>query len=311
MRSRRGVSVVVPHYGPPEQTTALVTSLLAQTHADLEVIVSDDCSPQAFPQAFPQPSAQAAGAHDRVQIVRRERNGGFGAAVNSGVAVATRELVLILNSDVEVTPDFVERLVDEAEPWQPAVCGPLLLDGRGGHEITGRHFPTTVSQAVEWTTPLARFRDHRVLHEAIGNDTRCVPGATVAVDWLVGAALLLPRTTFREVGGFDEGYFMNCEEVDLQRRLRDLGVPSVFLGAVAAVHEGGGSSDPARRREWTVASRRRYAARWGSPRRLTAALVAATAVNAVSNTLRQLAGRDVDARAVAREELRLAAGELR
>ncbi len=265
----------------------------------LQVVVVDDHSPEPFPDV------------DGVEVVRRTGNGGFGAAVNTGVERARHPLLLVLNSDVRVAPRFVEDLVTAAEPWMPAVVGPLVLDTDGTPAWTGRHFPTVSHQTVEWLTPLARFRGHRALHEAVGHDTRAVSGAVLPVDWVVGAAMLLPTEAFRAVGGFDERYFMNSEEVDLQRRLRGLGVPSVFVGTVSLVHEGGGSSDPAARRRWLVESRMQYADRWGGGRRLRAALTAATMVNLVANTGRRLAGRQVRPAATAREELTLLRGDAR
>jgi N-acetylglucosaminyl-diphospho-decaprenol L-rhamnosyltransferase len=294
MEQTDGVSVVVPHYGDPAPTLALCRSLVSQVGLDaVQVLVVDDHSPAALPDV---PGAE---------VVRRDVNGGFGSAVNSGVARATHSRLLVLNSDVVVEPTFVRDLVTAADAWWPAVVGPLVRRPDGRPEWSARHFPTATQQVTEWLTPLARFRHHRVLHEAVGHDTRAVPGATLPVDWLVGAALLLPTEAFREVGGFDEGYFMNAEEVDLQRRLRARGVPSVFAGSVALTHVGGASSDPARRRQWLVDSRLRYATRWGGRRRLVAGLTAATAVNAVANGARRVAGRDVDPVAVAREELAL------
>ena len=291
------MSVVVPHYGSPDPALRTVRDLRAQTTTRaVQVVVVDDASPEPLP------------AVEGVEVVRRATNGGFGAAVNSGVEVARHPLLLVLNSDVRLTPAFVEDLVEAAEPWLPAVVGPLVVDPDGTPALTGRHFPTTSQQTVEWLTPLARFRDRRLLHEAVGHDTRAVPGAVVPVDWVVGAALLLPTDTFRSVGGFDEGYYMNAEEVDLQRRLRDGGIPSVFAGTVSLVHEGGASSDPLARRRWLVDSRMRYAQRWGGAGRLRAALTAATAVNAVANTGRRIAGRPVSPLATAREELRLVHG---
>ncbi|GAA2198606.1 hypothetical protein GCM10009849_11940 [Sinomonas flava] len=96
---------------------------------------------------------------------------------------------------------------------------------------------------------------------------------------------------------------MNAEEVDLQRRLRRLGIPSVFVGGVSVQHEGGGSSDPQRRRQWVVDSRLRYARKWGGAAELRASLAAASALNFGVNVLRQLAGRDIDALATLRQEL--------
>lgn len=300
MTNSRGVSVVVPHYGPPGPTLDTIEHLRHQdTSRAVQVVVVDDCSPQPFPDTV------------GVEVVRREVNGGFGAAVNTGAGRARHDLLLVLNSDVDLAPSFLEDLVSAAEPWMPAVVGPLVVDADGTPTWGGRHFPTASHQVVEWLTPLARFRHHRLLHEAVGHDTRAVPGAVLPVDWVVGAAMLLPTEVFRGAGGFDEGYFMNAEEVDLQRRLRESGIPAVFLGTVSLTHVGGGSSDPGRRRRWLVDSRLRYAHRWGGHRRLRAGLTAATAVNAVVNVGRRLAGRPVDPVATAREELHLIHGDRR
>jgi N-acetylglucosaminyl-diphospho-decaprenol L-rhamnosyltransferase len=289
-----GVSVVVPHYGDAEPTFQALEDLAAQqTSAELQLIVADDCSPIPFPDV------------PGVTVVHREENGGFGSAVNSGVAAATQPLLLVLNSDVSLLPTFVEDLLAASLTWMPAVVGPLVLAPDGTASNTARHFPTAYHQSVEWLTPLARYRHHRLLRESVGHDTRATPGAVVPVDWVVGAAFLMPTEVFRSVGGFDQGYFMNSEEVDLQRRLRARGIPSVFMGTVSLTHVGGGSSDPGLRRRWVVDSRMRYAAKWGGRRRLTASLTTATAINTLVNTGRRIAGREVHPLDTAREELDL------
>src|SRR5687767_14064053 len=131
MTTARGVSVVVPHYGPPGPALETIEHLRRQTTPrPVQVVVVDDASPEAFPVT--------AG----VEVVRRERNGGFGAAVNTGVERARHELLLVLNSDVALAPSFVEDLVSAAEPWMPAVVGPLVVDADGSPGWSGRHFPT-------------------------------------------------------------------------------------------------------------------------------------------------------------------------
>lgn len=289
------VSAVIPHFGDPAPTLALVDALRAQEGSpDVEIVVSDDASPEPFPPT------------DGVMVVRRESNGGFGSNVNTGAAAATGDLLLILNSDLQIGPTFVADLVAAAAPWQPCVAGPATVRPDGRPEYTGRHFPRVRHQTTEWLVPLARWRHLRLLHEAVGHDTRAVAGRTLPVDWLVGAALLVPAEHFRAVGGFDERFFMNAEEVDLQRRLRERGVPSVFCGTVQVVHEGGGSSgDGDRRRAWLVEGRARYARKWGGWPRLRAALTVATGVNLVWNTGRHLLGRDSRPLTTARAELEL------
>jgi len=285
------VSVIIPHYGDPKHATALLGQLRAQRGApQLELIVVDDHSPETFPDA------------EGITVVRRAVNGGFGSAVNSAAAAARHPYLLVLNSDLDIDEGFVGDLCRAAGPWQPAVCAPMLVSFDGATQWAGRRFPRTRHYFIEWLTPLARWRPR--LHEAVGHDTRCVAGATVTVDWLVGAALLIPSASFREVGGFDEGFFMNVEEVDLQRRLGERGVPAVFLGDVRVRHEGGGSSDSARRLRWLVQSRLRYARKWGErPALLSLALRAASVINLVSNTVRRMLGRDTAPVATLRREL--------
>ena len=274
------VSVIVPHYGDPRHAARLVASLRGEYGTDLEVIVVDDCSPEPFP-----PSESA-------RVMRRDENGGFGSAVNSGAALATRPFLLILNSDLELTPQFIERLLRASQPWQPAVTGPALLGTNGETQWSGRHFPRTRHYVTEWLRPLARWRGSRRLHEAVGHDTRCVPGMTTTTDWLVGAALLVPTAEFRAVGGFDERFYMYCEEADIQKRLGERGTPSVYLGEVTVTHEGGGSTDSERWLGWLLTSRFFYAHKWHKrPRLMRLGLIAATLVNVAFAVVRRLLGK--------------------
>ena len=284
------VSVVIPHYGDSAPTLVLLDQLRAQDGAELQLIVADDCSPIPFPET------------PGVTVVRRAQNGGFGCAVNSGAEAATGELLLILNSDLEIGPGFVRDLVTAAQPWQPAVAGPRIVDGAGHADWTARRFPTTAHQVTEWLTPLARVRHTAWWHRGVGHDVAPEPGHATVTDWLVGAVLLLPLAAFRESGGFDERFHMNSEEVDLQRRLGARGIPSVYLPMVTVTHVGGGSSDPVLRRRWLVTSRLRYAEKWGGLVPLRLGLSLATPVNAVANGARRLRGAEVDPLRTAREE---------
>ena len=118
------VSVVVPHHGDPAPTLALVDQLRAQTHP-VQVVVADDASPVPFP------------AVDGVEVVRRATNGGFGANVNTGAAVATGDALLVLNSDLDLEPTFVADMVAAARAHPRRGAGPA--DGRRArHRGLGR-----------------------------------------------------------------------------------------------------------------------------------------------------------------------------
>ena len=281
-----GVSIVIPHYGDPSLAIALLADLDVQrTTRPLQIIVADDHSPEPFPTE----------TLVSCQLVRRESNGGFGAAVNAGAAVALHPLLLILNSDLRVGPGFIDDLCREAVPWMPAIIGPALLDEHGSVTHSARRFPRLRSSAIAVLVPLARWRHTDRWHRAVGHLTPApVKGATVC-DWVEGAALLMPTVLFRELGGFDERFFMYSEEVDLQTRARLLGIPSVVLGDVSAVHSGGGSSDITKRFAWLVQGEWIYAEKWRgrrAARRYQAAMLGAFLINLFWNSFRSALGRD-------------------
>lgn len=275
----RSVSVVIPFYGEPGPTLALIDQLRGE--AVTQVIVADDCSPVPFPSGV------------GYEVVRRSSNGGFGSAVNSGAKVATGDLLLVLNSDLHLASGFVADFVAAAEPWQPVVASPALMEPAGPSAVAKR-WPRTRFHIVEWLVPLARLHGNPSMGRLLGHDVSGYQATTgLVTDWVVGAALLVPRAEFWAVGGFDESFFMNSEEIDLQRRLRDRGIVSVYLPQLSVGHTSGGSSDPERRVAWVTESWMRFARKWGRPRRLYVGLLVASAVNLVWNTGRRAAGANV------------------
>lgn len=299
-----GLAAIIPVHGPIGPVQALLDALVGpdvpERDRPARVIVVDDASPT--PVAADALPASA-------ELLRRPRNGGFGAAVNTGLAALGEETTgaLVLNSDLRIPPGFARALHEHAAPFQPAVVGCRSEDDEGRSGYAARRFPTVGHQVTEWLVPLASQRHRDALHRAVGHDLAAERGTgMVPVDWVSGAALLLPVAAVRTAGGFDEGYFMYTEEVDLQLRLRERGVPAFLDADLTVVHAGGGSAgSEARRRRWLLGARMRYARLHGHPRTLRAAMTAASGANLVWNAGRRAAGRDVHPLAVLREELDL------
>lgn len=302
----RSVGVVVPAYGPLDEVARLLEAIVGPHVAPGErpgrVTVVDDAYPG---------EVNATALPSGVHYVKREVNGGFGAAVNVGLAdLAAHDGIryaLVLNSDLHLAEGFLERLLQQATPFMPAVVGCRNEDESGHSGYAARHFPTVSQQVVEWLVPLASQRHRAVMHRAVGHNVRAerASGPQV-VDWVSGSMMLLPLAEVLEAGGFNEDYFMYTEEVDLQKRLRERGVPAIYLPTLTVIHEGGGSSGgEERRRGWLTNARDLYARTHLNPHALRAGLYAATAVNFAWNSGRKLAGRDVDPKAVARFELGL------
>lgn len=299
--STAGLGVVVPVHGEVDPVLPLLRSVV-EDPAVRRVVVVDDASPCRWDE-----DAMPPGVH----LLRREVNGGFGAAVNSGLAALAAEPgighALVLNSDLTIPAGFARALLEHTAPWMPAVAGCRILGLDGGSAYSARRFPTIGHQVVEWLVPLASHRHRDLLHRAVGHDVRADRShGVLPVDWVSGAVLLLPLPEVLGVGGFDEGYFMYTEEVDLQLRLRRREIPSVLDADLRAVHTGGGSAGgESRRRQWLVGARMRYARKHGHVHLLRTCLVAASVVNLVWNTGRRVTGRDVRPLAVAAEEFDL------
>lgn len=296
------LAVIIPVHGAIDPVLPLLEALIgpdvAQEDRPAQVIVVDDASPCRVPaDALPR----------GVDLLRREHNGGFGAAVNTGLRAATCPQALVLNSDLIIPHGFARSLLEHSAPWQPAVVGCHInnLDGTSGR--SARFTPRISHQVVEWLVPLASQHHRPVIQRAMGNDVDSdAATGVVPVDWVSGAVMLLPVTEVLAIAGFDEGYFMYTEEVDLQLRLRRAGVPTLLDADVVAVHEGGGSSGgETRRRRWLVGARVRYARKHQNVHLLRAGLLSASVVNIVWNTGRRLFGRDVNPVAVFREETSL------
>ena len=290
------VSAVIPFYGEPEPVLAIIDTLRAQQGidpADIEIVVSDDVSPTPFPEV------------EGVTVVRRPVNGGFGKAVNSGVAAATGEWVFILNSDLELDDTFISRMLAAAEAHGQVLASP--------QEWVARKFPTAGHIAWEWFTPLARFKPTKWWHRGVGHDVEACTGTSDAkVDWVMGACMVVPRAVFNRLGGMDERFYMNSEEVDFQYRLSQAGVDRYLIPSVTVTHEGGGSSPSERRIQWLTTARFIYADKWGWEKKLAVALRAISYANFLVNSVRALRNKDVDARGFLAADLeRIAKAERR
>lgn len=278
--SSPAVSVVIPHYGDPAPTIELVARIADQVRAlGGKIVVVDDASPEPLGQV------------DGATVIRREENGGFGATVNTGVAEVSTELVAILNSDLVVEDGFLAAYVEAARPWLPAVVAPRVVT-RGHDGATTFRFPTARTVLAQRVGVLANRRQRRWVSDLIGEDKPVDPDGVHVVDWVSGAAMLLPTADLRAVGGFDDRFHMYLEEVDLQRRLRARGLPAVYVGDVVVEHLGFGSSDPSLRERWQMESWLRYADKWGWRRRLWFAMEGASALNLATESARRALGRE-------------------
>jgi GT2 family glycosyltransferase len=185
-------------------------------------------------------------------------NPGFGAAVNRGAARGTAEAILVLNPDARLTPialaDGLVRL--ERHPMVAAVQGSIVNRTTGYEERSaGRELGLVhlVGRALGLKA-LLRFRAVRALARrspGLADHVERRPDADRRVESLAATAIVLRRSAFTEVGGFDERYFLYGEDLDLCRRLRRAGWALLAVPDTWAEHTSGGSAATSWARELT------------------------------------------------------------
>ncbi|HET6760543.1 MAG TPA: glycosyltransferase family 2 protein, partial [Gemmatimonadaceae bacterium] len=204
------VGAVIVHFRTPEETVETARAVAA-TAPSAEIVVIDNASGDSIDRRL---SADAPCARAITEPVNR----GYGAACNRGARETSRPFLLLLNSDAMIRPGAVEALVAalDSDP-RVAVVGPRLENPDGTLQPSILRLPTLWRIFCE-SSGLAYLSGGRAPlrgHSATKEDhSRARP-----VECVKGAAILVRRTAFEEVGGFDERFFLYAEESDLCARL--------------------------------------------------------------------------------------------
>jgi N-acetylglucosaminyl-diphospho-decaprenol L-rhamnosyltransferase len=193
-----------------------------------------------------------------VDLVRSPRNGGFSYGCNLGAARGSSPFILFLNPDARMSGDSLAGLlaVLRAEPGT-ALVGPRIVDDEGELAWSLRRFPrhrSTFGQALfaHHVFPRAPWADE-LIRDTAAYEQACTP------EWLSGACMLVRRDAFEEIGGFDERFFLYCEDADLCRRLWDAGHAVRFEPGAEVGHVGGASSEAGETQPIAARSRVIYA----------------------------------------------------
>ena len=211
----KSVSVIIPNFNGralmerylPSVQQALRHPLVSSS----EIIVSDDASTDdsvAFlKKQYPE-----------VVVIKSAQNRGFAPTINRGIAQASKETVLLLNTDMELMPDtigvLITQLTDERFGVSCAICDP-----QDGHIQEGLKKPHIRGSKLSYTDDLS---------EGIEGETM----------YLCGGLALIDRTKINAIGAFDERYApFYYEDMDLSLRAKEHGWTSWYTSATRAVHQ--------------------------------------------------------------------------
>ena len=235
-RARVGaVAVVVVNYNTRNFLRACLASVAAESPDEVVVVDngSTDGSVEMVRSEFP-----------AVRLVEDPGNPGYGAASNRGISACEAPYVLLINSDTLLRAGTLQALRDYMDRHPRAgSAGPRLVHADGSPHRSCYAFPSTTFLILEHS-PLRRMAGWipRVRRRYFIDWS---PREACAVPWVHGAVLMLRRSAFEAVGGFDPSFHMYYEEVDLAYRLAAAGWETHFAPVAEVTHVGGASTSKA------------------------------------------------------------------
>lgn len=206
------ISVIIVSYNTVDLTAACLKSVFASQRVSYEIFVVDnaskDSSVETIRKKFPE-----------VRVIANDTNRGFGTANNQALHECSGRYIVLLNPDTTVEPEslFTMTAFMEAHP-KVGMAGPKVLNPNG-----------TRQDSVSY-----RYPGHRYGAADLGS----LPGRIACV---MGACQIAGASLLREIGGFDEDFFLYGEDQDICLRIRKRGLEIGFIDKAVIMHHGGQS----------------------------------------------------------------------
>ncbi len=243
--SKPRVSIIIPIYGNINYTLNCLASIAKnQPSASIEVIVVDDFSPDS--------SVEVLERIDSIRLVRNDFNLGFIKSCNRGASLARGEYLLFLNNDTQVTPGWLDELLDTFFNFDNVgLVGSKLIYPDGNLQEAGG---IIWRDGTAWT--FGKFQ----------NPLAPEYNYARSVDYCSGASIMVPKDIFKKVGGFDEDYLpAYCEDSDLALKLRSMGFGVIYQPKSLVIHFEGvtsGNDTSQGIKSYQVANTRKLFDRW-------------------------------------------------
>ena len=223
------LSIVILSYNTKNLTLSCLSTLQELYKGELEnetleVLVVDNASTDGSYEAL----VKFAQAKKGISIIKSTKNLGFGGGNNIGAKKAKGRYILFLNSDTEVLDKGFLKMVEffEANP-KVGILGPKLVNFDGSPQPSVANFYGLLNLFIM----------------LLGLEKRKSPEKIERVDWITGAATMIQKRVFEEIGSFDENIFMYMDDHELCFRAQKKGFATYFFPEAMVKHKSVGSSN--------------------------------------------------------------------
>ena len=221
-------AVVILNWNGKHMMEKFLPSVTANTSGDAEVIIADNGSTDD--------SIEFLHTHyPNLRIIQLDQNYGFAEGYNRALAQIEADYYVLLNDDVEVTPHWVEPVIEQMQQNPlTAICQPKLLmyDQRDTFEYAG----AAGGFIDRYGYPFCRGRLFDVVEKDHGQyDDPC------EIFWASGAAMFVRADVWHQLGGLDGDFFAHMEEIDFCWRAKNKGYRVEYCPKSAIYHVGGGT----------------------------------------------------------------------
>jgi hypothetical protein len=235
------VSAIVVTYNTGDCLELCLRSLFSEPWVD-EIILVDNGNPAPVSSSL---RALQADRRD-VTLVQGHGNVGFARGCNLGAELASGAHLLFINPDAVLQRGSAERMVEAGRrarrPW---IVGGRLVDKRGREQRGARRELLTPWTALVGMLGLGGLEKIMPVFRDVHRERDPKPDTVVPIPVVSGALMMMPRADFAAIGGFDEGYFLHVEDIDICRRVGEAGGAVLFEPGAEALHFGGTSSPSA------------------------------------------------------------------
>lgn len=229
------VTFIIVEYYSIEDVLSCYSDIQNNIHEkiDCEIIISSN---SVYPE---KQQKEIILRYNYLKWIFNEKNGGFAYAMNRGMAIATGDVFVVMNPDVRIKSGIEEMLNYLYHDNKIGIIAPKIINSKGEVQDSFRDF----------ITPVNFIKRHLKRISKRNNQTDIVE-FPAKVDWVIGAFMMMPRQTYEIVKGFDEHYFLYCEDMDICRRISLQGYSVIYYSQAVIEYEGTRSARQSWRYAW-------------------------------------------------------------